>query len=111
MPTWHPLSTKVGNHFADKQRSLVRCSSLSDSDHGVFFWSKALAPSSGLESKLSKMQVRSQSAVAALLLRSICELEYGFSTILRKVSKPYQTTQFHNVRDNKIRGEAVLVLN
>jgi hypothetical protein len=28
---------KVGNHFTDKQRSLGRYSSLSESDHGIFF--------------------------------------------------------------------------
>jgi hypothetical protein len=38
MTTWHPLSAKVVNHFSDKWRSLGRYSSLTDSDHGVFFY-------------------------------------------------------------------------
>jgi hypothetical protein len=36
LTTWHPLSEEVGTNFADKLRSLGRCSSFSGSGHGAF---------------------------------------------------------------------------
>jgi hypothetical protein len=38
LTTWHPLSAKVDNNYADKQLLFGQYSSLADSGHGVFLY-------------------------------------------------------------------------
>jgi hypothetical protein len=66
LTTWHPLSAKVGNYFADKRRSLGRYSSLADSDHGVFFMYKEVDRLCGLVVRVPSYRSRGPGSIPGL---------------------------------------------